>query len=352
MSLGYVFSLAFTYQRPCDMHSCSLLYILTVKCFLLSQTLGHIDGQFVSIPPNITTVNRVCGANLRTVEEMDEWLAKNQVKYDEEPKNGEEMAKSRVGEVLYEKIFKHYTKKQWDRFPEELNASVLARIPVRNNFDTRYFADKYQALPKRGYTSLFEGMLNHPNIRVCVNCNFFEMRHKIRPGAAIIYTGPIDHYFAESGLPSLEYRSLDFEEENYENLNYYQPGSIINHPGPEVPWTRIVEYKHFLNQQSPHTTIVKEFSKADGDPYYPVPNERNLSLYEKYRTLAEKEKGIYFLGRLANYKYFNMDQAIANALEFFDDLVKENASLQGLNSMKGCQANGAGHNVPVATDSK
>ena len=312
--------------------------------------MGHIDNQFASIPPNITTVNRVCGANLRTVEEMDEWLAANQVQYDEAPKNGEEMAKSRVGEVLYEKIFKYYTKKQWDKFPEALNASVLARIPVRNNFDTRYFADKYQALPKYGYTAFFDKLLTHPNIRVCVNCNFFETRHKIKAGAPVIYTGPIDHYFAESGLPALEYRSLNFVEENYENVAYYQPGSIINYPGPEVPWTRIVEYKHFLNQQSPHTTIVKEFSKADGDPYYPVPNERNLSLYEKYKSLAEQEKGIYFLGRLANYKYFNMDQAIHNALEFFDNLVKENASLQGLSPMNGCQANGSGE--PVASRAK
>ena len=309
---------------------------MTLRTLHYFQVLGYIDDQFVSIPPNITTVNRICGSTIRDEAEMADWLSKNQVKYDEAPKNGEEMAKSRVGEVLYEKIFKHYTHKQWDRYPDELDASVLARIPCRNNFDTRYFSDKFQALPKHGYTAFFDKLLTHPNIRICLNCNFFENRSRIRADVPIIYTGPIDHYFAESGLPSLQYRSLEFREENLEGMKYYQPGSVVNYPGPEVPFTRIVEYKHFLNQQSPHTTIVKEFSKADGDPYYPVPNERNLSLYEKYKSLAEQEKGIYFLGRLANYKYFNMDQAIHNALEFFNGLVKESSSLQGLNPVKGC----------------
>ena len=283
------------------------------------QVLGHIDDQFVSIPPNITTVNRVCGASITNQSEMQEWLLENQTKLEGDARNGEEMALSRVGPVLYEKIFKHYTFKQWDRYPEELDASVLARIPCRDSFDTRYFSDKYQALPKRGYTAFFENLLTHPLISVLLDCNFFEIRSRIKPGVPIIYTGPIDHYFAESGLPALQYRSLEFVEENLENVAYFQPGSVVNYPGPDVPWTRIVEYKHFLNQQSPHTTIVKEFSKADGDPYYPVPNERNQALYNKYKTLAEKEEGIYFLGRLANYKYFNMDQAIHNALQFFEE---------------------------------
>ena len=281
--------------------------------------MGLIDDQFVSIPPNITTVNRVCGTSLANQEEMQKWLKENQTKLEGEARNGEEMAMSRVGPVLYEKIFKHYTFKQWDRYPQELDASVLARIPCRDNFDTRYFSDKYQALPKRGYTAFFENLLSHPLISVLLDCNFFEIRNRIKPGVPIIYTGPIDHYFAESGLPALQYRSLEFVEEHLENVSYFQPGSVVNYPGPEVPFTRIVEYKHFLNQKSPHTTIVKEFSKADGDPYYPVPNERNQALYNKYKSLAEKEEGIYFLGRLANYKYFNMDQAIHNALEFFEN---------------------------------
>lgn len=292
--------------------------------------LGYIDEQFVSIPVNITTANRLCHENIQTTEEMDEWLKEIQVKYDHEPANGEEMAKSRVGAVLYEKVFKGYTKKQWNKYPNELDASVTARIPVRNNFDTRYFTDKYQALPKEGYTSIFDNMLNHPNIQVMVNCNFFEYKDRVQAlGKPIIYTGPIDHYFSESGLPALEYRSLEFQIEDLENMNFYQPVSQVNYPGMEVPFTRITEYKHFLNQKSPHTTIVKEFSTDHGDPYYPVPNERNQELYNKYKAMAEQEmidRKIYFLGRLANYKYFNMDQAINNALEFFDDLCKDKQS--------------------------
>ena len=284
------------------------------------QTVGCVDGQYVSIPVNITTVNRLCGESIRTTEEMDDWLAAAQVKYDWEPRNGEEMAKSRVGEFLYEKIFKFYTKKQWDRYPEELDASVLARIPVRNNYDTRYFADKYQALPLYGYTDFFDNLLAHKNISVLLNCNFFDYKEQVDPEIPIIYTGPIDHYFAGCGLPALQYRSLEFKIENLENVGYYQPFGIVNYPGPDVPHTRIVEYKHFLNQSSPHTTIVKEYSNAEGDPYYPVPNDRNTALYNKYKKMTAETKNIHFLGRLANYKYFNMDQAINNALEFFDQL--------------------------------
>jgi UDP-galactopyranose mutase len=283
--------------------------------------LAYVDKKYVSIPVNITTVNRLCEENIENEKEMNEWLAKTQVKYDHEPANGAEMAKSRVGEILYDKLFKDYTYKQWNRYPEELDASVLARIPVRNNFDTRYFSDRYQALPKYGYTAFFEKVLCHPNIQVMLNCNFFEFKKDvIASGKPIIYTGPIDQYFSDSGLPALQYRSIEFTEENFENMQYFQPNSVVNYPSTDVPFTRIVEYKHFLSQESPHTTIVKEVTKESGEPYYPVPNEQNMALYSKYKQLADKEEGIHFLGRLANYKYFNMDQAINNALEFFDEM--------------------------------
>jgi UDP-galactopyranose mutase len=232
--------------------------------------------------------------------------------------NSEEMAKSRVGEVLYEKLIKDYTFKQWNKYPSELDKSVLERIPVRPNFDTRYFSDKYQALPHKGYTHFFTKLLNHPNIEVLLNTDYFE-HSKRNTYDVIIFTGPIDSYFPN--LEKLEYRSIEFTIQRFNNMNFYQPNSVVNYPNKEVPYTRIVEYKHFLHQQSNHTIIVSEQTNDHGEPYYPVPNEKNLKLYEQYKSLAKKEedKNIYFIGRLANYKYFNMDEAILNSLTFFTE---------------------------------
>ena len=285
------------------------------------KVLSYVDDKFVSVPVNITTVNELCNENIQTSDEMDDWLDKVQVKYDTIT-NSEQMCKSRVGKVLYDKMFRNYTKKQWDKYPEELNASVLKNIPVRNNFDCRYFDHKYQALPKFGYTKFIENMLHHDNITVELNTSYvdFMKTHNIADFKGIIFTGPIDDYFAHANIDKLEYRSLNFETKIYKNMNYYQPNSVVNYPELNVPFTRIVEYKHFLNQQSKDTIIVSETSSDIGDPFYPVPNKRNLELYEKYKSLAEKEEknNIHFVGRLANYKYFNMDQAIANALLFFE----------------------------------
>jgi UDP-galactopyranose mutase len=287
------------------------------------KVLSYIDDKFVPIPANITTVNMLCNENIQTEEEMKEWLENNQVKYDNIT-NSEEMAKSRIGEDLYEKMVKHYTYKQWNKYPNELDKSVLARIPVRNDFDTRYFKDKYQALPKYGYTHLFENILNNNRISVKLNCDFFEYKkNNDLSDKIIIYTGPIDHYFGSQGMPKLEYRSIDFKIERF-NFPYYQPNSAVNYPENNVPYTRIIEYKHFLNQKSDKTIIVSETTNDNGEPFYPVPNERNLSLFEKYKELADKEENVYFVGRLANYKYFNMDQAIDNSLSFFDKIMKEN----------------------------
>jgi UDP-galactopyranose mutase len=279
---------------------------------------AKIDGRLVSVPVNINTVNALCGENIRTTEEMDKWLAKTQLIYEGGPKNGEEMAKSRVGDKLYEKIFKHYTYKQWARYPDELDASVLARIPIRNNFDGRYFDDRYQALPAKGYTEFAKKIVDHPNITVQLNTDFFELKNPETMYNTIIFTGPIDRYYENAGLEKLEYRSIDFQIERHFNTPFYQTASTINYPEPDVPYTRIVEYKHLLHQESPHTIISKEVTTDIGEPYYPVPNKRNQELYEKYRALAEKNPKIHFIGRLANYKYFNMDGAILNALEYYD----------------------------------
>ena len=284
------------------------------------KVVGYVDNKYVSIPVNITTINVLCNENIHTQNECDIWLEKNQIKYDT-IENSEQIAKSRVGEILYEKIFRNYTFKQWNKYPDELNPEVLERIPIRNNFDDRYFSDKYQALPTHGYTHFFKKLINSPNIKLLLNTDFFDLDNNWMNGKIIIYTGPIDLYFKNSNLDKLEYRSINFVKESYKNMNYFQPNSVVNYPQNDVEYTRIVEYKHFLNQISPHTTIVKEYTTDIGEPYYPVPNKKNIELYEKYRELADKEtleKNVYFIGRLANYKYYNMDQAIKNSLDFFN----------------------------------
>jgi UDP-galactopyranose mutase len=284
------------------------------------KVLSVCDNNLVCVPVNITTVNTLCNTNLQTSEEMKVWLETNQIKYDSID-TSEKMAKSRVGCILYEKLFKDYTFKQWEKYPEDLDPSVLARIPICFTHDTRYFNDKYQALPKNGYTTFVESMLNSQNINILLNTDYFKfIEFNASSFDKIIYTGPIDTFYKDIGLEALEYRSIEFITERYKNTNYYQPNSVINYPSLDVPYTRIVEYKHFLNQKSPHTIIVKEITKANGEPYYPILNKKNMDLYEKYKILAGKESKILFLGRLANYKYFNMDAAILNSLEMFDKM--------------------------------
>jgi UDP-galactopyranose mutase len=279
------------------------------------KVVGLIEEKLVCIPVNINTVNALCSANVKNETEMNEWLSSVQIKYDKIT-NSEEIAKSRVGEDLYNKIFRDYTFKQWNKYPEELDPSVLARIPIRNNFDERYFDDRFQALPKYGYTKFIESIITHPNIDYVTKTDYFDIKDTVDYDT-LIFTGPIDSYFENSGLEQLEYRSIEFFIERHKNMNFYQPNSVVNYPELHEPFTRIVEYKHFLNQKSDHTTIVKEITRDSGEPYYPVPNEKNLALYDKYKELADLEKGVHFIGRLASYKYFNMDQAIKNSLDFF-----------------------------------
>ena len=298
------------------------------------KVIGWIKNRLVPIPVNIETVNSLFQLNIQSEEEMKRWLESVQ-----EPcpnnvcQNAEEMAKSRVGEGLFNLVFRDYTRKQWDREPRELDSLVTARIPVRSNFDTRYFSDKYQVLPSKGYTKFFEALLfNKPLIDVLVDTDYFSVKHQLDQMCGMqIYTGPIDKYFQHQSslnggkrLESLEYRSIDFVVERYKNIvGYKQPNSVVNYPSKDKQFTRIIEYKHFLHQKSDHTVIVKEFSKSFGDPYYPVPNPRNLKLYEEYKALAEEEerkRNVHFVGRLANYKYFNMDAAIVNALDLFYEI--------------------------------
>ena len=288
------------------------------------RVVARVDGKTVPIPVNMTTVNTLFGLNLRSEDEMQQWLDRNRIPF-EKPANGEEAVLNRVGPVLYDKMFRHYTKKQWDKYPEELHASVLERIPVRQNTDDRYFSDTYQALPKGGYTRIFENMLNHPNITVRLNTDYFDVQEEYEAYGKLFYTGPIDRFFEfrDALTERLEYRSINFVTELLDQ-DYYQENSVVNYPGREVDFTRIVEYKHFGDQKSPKTTIVKEFTVDGGEPYYPVPNEKNQKIYEQYRAKAEALTDVYFVGRLANYKYFNMDQAFKNALDLYKSLETEN----------------------------
>ena len=248
---------------------------------------------------------------------MKKWLQIHSIPHPH-PKNSEDVALHRVGPELYQKIFKDYTYKQWAKNPSELDPSVLERIPVRTNDEDGYFSDRFQALPKNGYTEFVKAMIDHPLIRVDLQTHY---EPRLRSDYdRIIYTGPIDLFYAEQGYPKLEYRSIRFETEHLE-IDQFQPNSVVNYPSATEPFTRIVEYKHFLNQTSNKTTIVREYTTADGDPYYPVPTAKNKEIYEQYRHLAEKEEGVDFVGRLANYKYYNMDAAIENALDACEQII-------------------------------
>ena len=291
------------------------------------KVVARVGDKTVPIPVNITTVNTLFNTHITNEEEMKTWLEEHRSPI-AKPSNGEEAVLSRVGPVLYEKMFRHYTKKQWDKYPSELDASVLDRIPVRTNYDDRYFSDTYQALPKGGYTQLFEKILNHPNIEVLLETDYFDVKDEYSNYEKLFYTGPVDRFFEfkHSLLEKLEYRSINFVSETIDT-EFFQENSVVNYPGTEVDFTRIVEYKHFGNQKSDKTTIVKEFTVDEGEPYYPVPNPRNQEIYARYKAEADKLTDVYFVGRLANYKYFNMDQAFKNALDLFDQLEKENKSI-------------------------
>ena len=280
------------------------------------KVMSHIDNRLVPVPVNMETINILNNQSLQTPEDTREYMHSIQMPC-VNPQNSEDIALSRVGRTLYEKMFLPYTQKQWNRHPTDLDTSVLSRIPVRYDSDTRYFTDKYQAIPKHGYTAFFERLIDHPNITIRLNVDTqFPLQHK-----CVIYTGPIDHYFKSNSLPKLEYRSLRFENERYFNTNYSQQNIVINYPNNNVAHTRIVEYKHLPyaeHANTPHTIVVKEYPSDIGEPYYPVPSQKNKELYEMYRMLSTIYPNVHMLGRLANYKYFNMDQAIRNAIDYFD----------------------------------
>jgi UDP-galactopyranose mutase len=275
------------------------------------RVLASVDGQLVPMPINLDTVNRLYGTNM-TALELPKFFAAAAEK--RTIKTSEDVVVSAVGKELYEKFFRGYTRKMWGMDPSELDASVTARVPTRCNRDDRYFTDTYQAMPKLGYTRMFERMLAHPNIKVLLNADYREIQGSIEFDK-MIYTGPIDEFF-EHRLGKLPYRSLEFRHET-KNSPHFQPVGTVNFPN-EHPYTRVTEFKHLTGQEHDKTSIVYEIPKAQGDPYYPVPRPENNELYGKYKELAARVANVHFVGRLATYKYYNMDQVIAQSLALFN----------------------------------
>jgi len=283
------------------------------------RVLSLVGDKCVPVPVCQQTVNQLYGLRITTEEEMNEWLTSERTKFDV-IENSEQVAISRVGVRLYNAIFKGYTQKQWARPASELAPSVLERIPVRTNADDRYFTDTYQATPKNGYTEFVRSMLDHPLIKVDCNQDYFQdYSHLLPRFEHVIYTGPVDRMFADQGLEALEYRSLEFKERIYDVSSVdekIQPVFTVNQPTLDVPYTRSCEYSYFNNQGCPSlkSLVVEEYPRSVGDPYYPVPTKRNADLFAKYKQLSDSS-GIHFVGRLASYKYYNMDQAIAAAFD-------------------------------------
>ncbi len=276
------------------------------------RVLASVDGQLLPLPINLDTINTLYGLRLTSQQLEDFFLSVAEPC--ERLLTSEDVVVSKIGRALYEKFFRNYTRKQWGLDPSQLDASVIARVPVRTNRDSRYFSDTYQAMPLHGYTRLFEKMLAHPNIKVMLNTDYREIKDEISYGH-MIYTGPVDEFF-DLRYGKLPYRSLSFKHKTY-TTSVYQPEAVVNYPN-EHPYTRITEFKYLTGQQHAQTSVVYEFPQSEGDPYYPVPRPENNELYKKYQLLAQATPRVHFVGRLATYKYYNMDQVIAQALALYD----------------------------------
>jgi UDP-galactopyranose mutase len=281
------------------------------------RVLGSVDGQLVPIPINLNTINKLYGLNLNSAE-VEDFFASKAEKV-QRVKTSEDVVVSKVGRELYEKFFRGYTRKMWDLDPSDLDASVTARVPTRTNRDDRYFTDTYQAMPLYGYTHMFQNMLSHRNIKIMLNTDYKEILDII-PHKNLIFTGPVDEYF-DYCYGKLPYRSLEFKFETIDK-EVFQPTGTINYPNEQL-YTRITDFKYLTGQVHPKTAIVYEFPKAEGDPYYPVPRPENAELYKKYQQLATTMTNTYFVGRLATYKYYNMDQVVAQSLTLFKKLVQD-----------------------------
>jgi UDP-galactopyranose mutase len=289
------------------------------------RVLAHVRGQLVPIPINRTTLNKLFDLKLETDEEAAAYLAARAEPV-AEIRTSEDVVISAVGRELYELFFQGYTRKQWGIDPSGLDKAVTARIPTRTNTDDRYFGDKHQIMPAEGYTAMFERMLGHPNIELMLGTDWRDVRDRVEAGH-IVYTGPVDEYFGFR-FGRLPYRSLRFEH-RIEQVEHYQPVATVNYPDPDVPYTRITEYKHLTGQVHPKTSITYEYPAAEGDPYYPIPRAENQALYKRYEALADSTPGVTFVGRLATYRYYNMDQVVGQALSAFRKLDRRRVNADG-----------------------
>jgi UDP-galactopyranose mutase len=275
------------------------------------RVLACVDGQLLPIPINLNTVNTMYGTSFTSFE-LEQFFA-SVAEPVAQVRTSEDVIVSRVGRELYDKFFRNYTRKQWGLDPSELDACVTARVPVRTNRDDRYFTDTYQVMPLHGYTRMFERMLTQPNLKILLNADYREIKSAF-PEAEVIFTGPIDEYF-DYRFGRLPYRSLEFRFETC-NVPVAQSAPVINYPN-ENAYTRVTEFKYLTGQEHPKTTLVYEYARAEGDPYYPVPQPQNAALYKRYQELAATTPRVHFLGRLGTYKYYNMDQVVAQALTTF-----------------------------------
>jgi UDP-galactopyranose mutase len=281
---------------------------------------ASVDGQLVPIPINLDTINQLYGLKLNSME-VEKFFA-SVAEPKEQVCTSEDVVVSRVGRELYEKFFRGYTRKQWGLDPSQLDAMVTARVPVRTNRDDRYFSDSYQAMPLHGFTRMFENMLEHDNIKVLLNCDYREIEGVI-PYDQMIYTGPVDEFF-DFRYGKLPYRSLRFQFETV-NQEQVQPVAVVNYPNEHL-YTRVTEFKHLSGQEHRKSTLVYEYPESEGDPYYPVPRPENNELYKRYQALAEATQDVHFVGRLATYKYYNMDQVVAQALSVYARIVGQKRS--------------------------
>ncbi|HKO89290.1 MAG TPA: UDP-galactopyranose mutase [Burkholderiales bacterium] len=275
------------------------------------RVLAKVDGMLLPMPINLDTVNRLYGLDLSS-EQLEGWFAERAEPV-ENVQTSEDVVVGKIGRELYEKFFRGYTKKQWGVYPSELDKSVTSRVPTRTNRDDRYFTDDYQYMPSQGYTRMFERMLSHPNIKIMLQTDYAEIKERI-PHRRVIFTGPVDEYFGYC-YGKLPYRSLRFEHETLDK-EWHQPVAVVNYPQTE-DYTRITEYKHLTGQRHDKTSLTYEYPCDEGDPYYPVPRDENAQLYKRYEQLAQATPNVWFVGRLATYKYYNMDQVVGQALTTF-----------------------------------
>jgi UDP-galactopyranose mutase len=284
--------------------------------FYEHRVLAKENGQLFPIPINRLTINKVFGLDLKE-EEVEAFLDTKRIPK-ASVKTSEDVVLNSVGPELCDMFFRGYTRKQWNLDLSELSAGVAARIPTRTHDDDRYFTDTYQVMPVDGYTKMFERILDSSNIDVELNTDFLADRSKWNY-QKIIYTGPVDAFY-DHCFGELPYRSLRFEHEHQSDVESLQTVGTVNYPNEEK-FTRITEFKHLTGQKTSGTSIVREYSKAEGDPYYPVPNPNNEALYKKYQEKADAEENVLFVGRLAQYRYYNMDQVVASALTLSEKLI-------------------------------